>query len=234
MTVTTAPQVPRTGSGPHAGPARTALAVVIPVGPLAIAVVRGILPYNTTDSSTAMAAKVAAHQGAEMIVIWLTFVALLTLIPGVITLGMLARRHAPRLGTAGLVLAYAAFACLFWSSVAGSDNVALGAARIGMHPGATGALLTSIANIPAVGLGTAIFVFGHIISLVLLGVALWRGHAVPAWAAILLGVSQLLHFVFAVIAPIHVLDGCAWGLTAVAFAAAAVAFTREPRLSGPK
>jgi hypothetical protein len=118
MTVTTAPQVPRTGSGPHPGPARTALAIVIPAGPLAIAVVRGILPYNTTDSSTAMAAKVAAHQGTEMIVIWLTFVALLTLIPGVIALGMLARRHAPRLGTAGLVLAYAAFACLFWSSVA--------------------------------------------------------------------------------------------------------------------
>jgi hypothetical protein len=228
MTATTAPHVPRTGSGPHAGPARIALAVLIPVGPLAIAVVRGILPYNTTDSNTAMAAKVAAHQGTEMIVIWLTFVALLTLIPGVIAIGMLARRHAPRLGTAGLVLAYAAFACLFWSSVAGSDNVALGAARIGMHPGATGALLTSIANIPPVGLGTAVFVFGHIISLVLLSVALWRGHAVPAWAAILLGASQLLHFVFAVIAPIHVLDGCAWGLTAVAFAAAAVTLTREP------
>jgi hypothetical protein len=234
MTATTAPHVPRTGSGPHAGPARIALAVLIPVGPLAIAVVRGILPYDTTDSNTVMAAKVATHQGTEMIVIWLTFVALLTLIPGVIALGMLARRHAPRLGTAGLVLAYAAFACLFWSSVASSDNVALGAARIGMHPGATGALLTSIANIPPVGLGTAIFVFGHIISLVLLGVALWRGHAVPAWAAILLGVSQLLHFVFAVIAPSHVLDGCAWGLTAVAFAAAAVAFTREPSLSEPE
>ena len=29
--------------------------------------------------------------------------------------------------------------------------------------------------------------------------------------------------------PIHVLDGCAWGLTAVAFADAAVALTREPR-----
>lgn len=151
MTATTAPQVPRTRSGRHAGPVRTALAVLIPAGPLAIAVVRGILPYNTTDSNTAMAAKVAAHQGTEMIVIWLTFVALLTLIPGVITLGMLARRHAPRLGTAGLVLAYAAFACLFWSSVAGSDTAALGAARIGMHPGATGALLTSIANIPPSG-----------------------------------------------------------------------------------
>jgi hypothetical protein len=232
MTATTAPQIPRTRSGPPAGPARTALAVVMPVGPLAIAVVRAILPYTTTDSNTAMAAKVAARQGTQSIVIWLTFVALLTLIPGVIALGMLARRHAPRLGTVGLVLAYAAFACLFWSSVAGSDNVALGAARTGMHPGTTGALLTSIANIPPVGLGTAIFVFGHIISLALLAVALWRGHAVPAWAAILLGVSQVLHFVFAVITPIHLLDGCAWGLTAVAFAAAAVVLTREPGLSG--
>jgi hypothetical protein len=232
MATSTAAHAQRTGSIPRPGAARTALAILMPIGPLAIAVLRGILPYDSTDSNTAMAAKVAAHQGTEMIVIWLTFVALLTLIPGVIALGMLARRHAPRLGTAGLVLAYAAFACLFWSSVAGSDTVALGAARIGMHPGTTGALLTSIANIPPVGLGTAIFVFGHIVSLVLLGIALWRGHAVPAWAAILLGVSQLLHFVFAVIAPVHVLDGCAWGLTAVAFAAAAVALTREPSPSG--
>ena len=102
-----------------------------------------------------------------------------------------------------------------------------------MHPGTTGALLTSIANIPPVGLRTAIFVFGHIISLALLGIALWRGHAMPAWAAILLAASQLLHFVFAVIAPIHLLDGCAWGLTAVAFAAAAVALIRDPSPERP-
>ena len=227
-TAAAAAQVPRTGSGPRAGLARTALAILMPIGPLAIAVVRGILPYNTTDSNTVMAAKVAAHQGTETIVIWLTFVALLTLIPGVIALGLLARRHAPRLGTAGLVLAYAAFACLFWSGVAGSDNVALGAARTGMHPATTGALLTSIGNIRPVGLAAGIFVLGHILSLVLLAVALWRGRVIPAWAAVLLGLSQILHFTFAVIAPVHVLDGCAWGLTALAFAAAAVALTREP------
>jgi hypothetical protein len=34
----------------------------MPTGPLAIAVVRGILPYTTADSNAAMAAKVAAHQ----------------------------------------------------------------------------------------------------------------------------------------------------------------------------
>jgi len=228
MAATTAPQAARATSRPRTGLDRKALAILMPIGPLAIAVVRGILPYTTGDSNAVMAAKVAAHQGTETIVIWMTFVALLTLIPGVIALGLLARRHAPRLGTIGLVLAYAAFACLFWSSVAGSDTIALGAARVGMHSSTAGALITSVANIPPVGLGTGIFVLGHILSLVLLAIALWRGRVVPGWAALLLGGSQILHFVFAVIVPVQALDGCAWGLTAVAFAAAAVALTREP------
>jgi hypothetical protein len=66
-----------------------------------------------------MAAKIAAHQGVENAGVWLTFIALLTLIPGVIALGLLARRHAPRLGTVGLVVTFAAVACLFWSGRGG-------------------------------------------------------------------------------------------------------------------
>jgi hypothetical protein len=228
MAATAVPRAVRDEARPRAGLDRKALAILMPIGPLAIAIVRGILPYNTTDSNTVMAAKVAAHQGTETVVVWLTFIALLTVIPGVIALGLLARRHAPRLGTAGLVLAFAAFACLFWSTVAGADNVALGAARIGTAPHATGALLTSIGAIPPIGLGSNIFVIGHILGLLLLAVALWRGRAVPGWAALLLGASQILHFVFAVIVPVHALDGCAWGLTAVGFAVAAVALNREP------
>ena len=233
MAATAATQAVRDEARPRVGLDRRALAVLMPIGPLAIAIVRGILPYNTTDSNTVMAAKVAAHQGTETVVVWLTFIALLTLIPGVIALGLLARRHAPRLGTAGLVVSFAAVACLFWSNVAGADTVALGAARIGTAPGATGALLTSIGAITAIGLGSTIFVIGHILGLLLLAVALWRGRVVPRWAALLLGVSQILHFVFAVIVPNHPLDGCAWGLTAVAFAVVAVALNRElgPELS---
>jgi hypothetical protein len=98
---------------------------------------------------------------------------MLTLVPGVIAVGMLARRHAPRLGTTGLVLACAGFLSLFWSTVAGSDNV------------------------------------------------------VPAWAGLLLAASQILHIVFAIIVPVHALDGLAWGLTTIGFAAAAVALLRE-------
>jgi hypothetical protein len=229
MAATALPHAVHDAARPRLGFDRTALAVLMPIGPLAIAIVRGILPYYTTDSNTAMAAKVAAHQGTESVVIWLTFIALLTLIPGVITLGLTARQHAPRLGTIGLVVTFAAICCLFWSNVAGADTVALGAARIGTAPGATGALLTSIGAIPAIGLAANVFVIGHILGLLLLGIALWRGRAVPRWSALLLAVSQILHFIFAVVVPNHALDGCAWGLTAVAFGVVAVTLTRSAR-----
>lgn len=218
-------------SRPRVGFDRRALAIVTPAGPLAIAILRGILPYYTADSNTTIAAKVAAHQGTETIVIWLTFVALFTLIPGVIAVGMLARRHAPRLGTTGLVLAFAGFMCLFWSTVAGSDNVALAAARIGNSPAVTGKLLDAMGAIPAIGLASNIFVLGHVLGLALVGIALWRGRVLPAWAAFMIAISQLLHVVFAIVVPVHALDGLAWGLTAVGFAVAATVMGREPRLA---
>ena len=159
---------------------------------------------------------------------WLTFIAMLTLIPGVIAVGLMARRGAPRLGTVGLVLTFAAFMSLFWSTVAGSDNVALAAARIGVSPVLTGRLLDSMGAVPAIGLGSDLFVIGHILGLVLIGIALWRGRVLPSWAALLIAASQILHFIFAVIVPVHALDGMAWGLTAVGFAVAALTLVREP------
>ena len=169
----------------QAGFDRRALAVIMPIGPLAIAIVRGILPYKTTDSNATLAAQVASHQGTETLVVWLTFIAMLTLIPGVIAVGLMARRGAPRLGTVGLVLTFAAFMSLFWSTVAGSDNVALAAARIGVSPVLTGRLLDSMGAVPAIGLGSWLFVAGHILGLVLIGTALWRGHVLPSWAALM-------------------------------------------------
>jgi hypothetical protein len=226
MTATAATRAPGIRSAPRTGWDRRALAILMPIGPLAVAVVRGILPYNTGDSNTAVAAKVAAHQGTESVVVWLTLLALLTLIPGVIALGMLARRGSPRLGTAGLVVAFAAFACLFWSDVAGADNVALAAARIGISPVRTGQLLDSLGHLTAVGLAANLFVVGHILGLILLGVALWRGRVIPPWAALAIAASQVLHFVFAVVIQVHALDGLAWGLTAVGFGVAAMALVR--------
>ncbi len=168
-----------------------------------------------------MATQVEGHQGAESAVIWLIFIALLTLIPGVIVVGMTARQAAPRLGTARLVLAFPGFMSLFWSAVAGSDSVVLAAARIGLRPAVTGRLPASISAMTPISIAGGIYLAGHVVGLVLLGVALWRGRAVPAWAALTLAALQVLHFVFAVVVPTNPLDACAWGLTADGFTAAA-------------
>ncbi|MGH3983449.1 MAG: hypothetical protein ACRDST_12380 [Pseudonocardiaceae bacterium] len=72
------------------------------------------------------------------------------------------------------------------------------------------------------GIAIGLFVLGHIVRTVLLGIALWR--MVPRWATLALIVSQPLHLVFAVVVPNGLLDAAAWSLTAVGFAATAVRY----------
>jgi hypothetical protein len=222
MTTTTAPVAPganRTRAGV------TALALLIPLGPLSIAVLRGILPYHTTDSMTTMADKVAAHQGAEQAVLWLSLVAAFTLVPGTIAIGVMAVRAAPRLGTVATVLAVAGFSAL--PGIVAADQMALGGTKAGLSPGAVAHLLDQVNAEPTVALAGIVFVAGHVLGVLLLGIALWRAGVVPAWAGLLLAVSQQLHAVFAVGIPNSLLDACAWGLTAVGYAVAARALVLE-------
>ena len=65
MTALTSAGRPGQAASRHAGPGRWALGIVIPGGPLATAVIRGILPYRTLDTPAATAAKIAAHQDTE-------------------------------------------------------------------------------------------------------------------------------------------------------------------------
>ncbi|MDQ5856323.1 MAG: hypothetical protein M3302_08455, partial [Actinomycetota bacterium] len=53
---------------------------------------RLILPYDTTDDATAATAKVAAASAVEGVVLWLTYLALLTLPLGVLMAGRQAMR----------------------------------------------------------------------------------------------------------------------------------------------
>lgn len=77
-------------------------AVVIPVGPAAVALLRFVLPYETNQSSSAAVDGIRAHPGTQSAVVWLGLLAVLTLVPGVLWVGRLARRRAPRLTDAAL------------------------------------------------------------------------------------------------------------------------------------
>ena len=102
------------------------------------------------------------------------------------------------------------------------DYLAQAAPTTGTPTSATAALLDAVNALPATATASVVFVAGHILGGILLGIALWP--VVPAWAAVALAISQPLHLVFAVFVPNHVLDSVAWTLTAVGFAAAAIAW----------
>lgn len=199
-------------------------AMLLPIGPAAVAVLRFILPYNTPDGSAAVAAKVLAHAGAQSEVLWLGFVAILTLVPAVLAVGRLTRRRAPRLTAAALLLAVPGYLSLTW--LIGSDLMAWAGAKQGLDAATLGRLLGAVH--PTSAIAGILFVLGHVVGTVLLGIALWRTRVVPRWAAVVTIVAQPLHFVAAVILASHGLDLVAWGLNAVGFATVAVAILRLP------
>lgn len=201
---------------------RIGAAIALPLGPLLIAILRGILPYYTTDTSGQMLDHTAAGLGKMDAVLWLGLAASLTLVPSALAAARLAQRRAPVLALIGVVLLVAGYLTL---PIINNDSLVRVATEPDRSVGVQ--LLDSANSLGAVVAAGAIFVAGHIVGLILLGAALWRARAIPAWAAIALIVSQPLHLVFAVIVPNHLLDAGAWALTALGLFVAALRVLRS-------
>lgn len=213
-----------TTSPPRTGTARVAATVALAAaGPAAIAVIRGILPYDTVDDPATIVTSIQAAPATTSAVLWLVLVALLTLPLGLAVAGRLAMRERRVFGTVAASVAWVGFLCLF--AVVGIDQVAPAAAAAGLSLEQTVALDAAINAHPMATVAVIVFVLGHILGAVLLGIALWR--AIPRWTAIALIVSQPMHFVFAVVVPNDALDALAWSLTAVGFGAAALVAARS-------
>jgi hypothetical protein len=201
---------------------RTVAAALLPIGPAAVAILRFVLPYETTDDSTQIVREVAAHQTTQSTVVWLGFVASLALVPAVLAAGKVARVASPRLAAAAVALLVPAYLSLSW--LVTSDAAVLFAVRHGLS--LNDAADSYEALHPAMLVAGAVFVVGHVVGTVLLGCALWRGPSVPRAAALAVLCSQPLHFVAAVVLGSHWLDLAAWGLNAVGFAAVAMVVIR--------
>lgn len=182
---------------------------LLPIGPAAIAVLRLILPYDTTDDPATVLRKVAAHPDAQNWVIWLGFVAMLTLAPAVLWIARTTRGQAPKTTATAVVLLVPAYLSI--GLLVAEDAAALNGQTI---------------SHPALDAATGVFVAGHVIGTVLLGAAMGRS-SIPRWAAAATAISQPLHFVAAVVVTSHGLDFAAWGLNAAGFAAVAVVTGRN-------
>jgi hypothetical protein len=203
---------------------RFLFAVLLPVGPAAVAVQRFVLPYRTTDGPEAVVAKVAVDPQAQSLLLWLALIGLLTLVPGVLGVARLTRRRAPRTTAAAVLLLVPAYLSMGW--LVGSDVLLWVGVRVGVDQPTLVRLYST--DHPTTMVAAAVFVLGHVVGTVVLGVALWRSGTVPRWAAVLTLVAQPLHFTAAVLVGSPVLDLAAWGLNVVGFAAASAAILRLP------
>lgn len=197
-------------------------ALIVPLGPALVAVLRYVLPYQTNDEASAAVRAVAADPDRQSLVVWLGFFAMLTLLPGVLFVARVARRNAPRLTAAALLLlvpGYTAFGLLVAGDAAtwyGVTHDLPESAVIDLYNGSHPMILVS----------TGVFVVGHVLGTVLLGIALLRSRVVPPAAAWLVVIAQPLHFVAAIIVGSHTLDLVAWGANAVGFAAVSFAILK--------
>ncbi|WP_350274856.1 hypothetical protein [Kribbella sp. HUAS MG21] len=198
-------------------------ALVLPIGPAAVALLRFLLPYDTTDDVPTITSKVVGNLDRGSLVIWLAYLAFVTLVPAVYFVGRLTRRGTPWLTGIAVCLMVPGYLSLptttssdvlIWSAgTAGLDQAAIASAAGATH-GST-------------DLAAAVFVVGHVLGTILLGIAMWRSGIGGRWAAVAVAVSQPLHLI-SVILSNHTLDLVGWGLQAAGFAAVGWAILRMP------
>lgn len=204
---------------------RILLAVLIPLGPLGVAATRAVMPYWTDDDPATMVARTAAEPGRAEAMTWIWFVTFPALLLGALAVGYVARRGAPRLATAGALLTFTSF--VMAGSFGGTDLTTHVMAREGLDQSTIVTVVEAVLGHPSVSVGTAVFVIGHIVGMILLGVAVARARVVSIWVGAIIAVSQPIHLVAAVIVPSRALDVFAgWGLTFVGFAFVALAVLR--------
>lgn len=180
-------------------------------GPLAVALLRLVLPYYTTSSNTDAAADVAAHPGTESAVLWLGLIATLTLVPGLYSIRD--RMPAGALRSLGFSLATIGYLCLpgllavdmlLWVGTDQSMPItAVADLADGVHPAAL--------------VATGVFIPTHILGIVLIGVLALRSGLLPKAVAWVLIVSQPLHLA-AIILGLPTLDLLAWSATGLGMA----------------
>jgi hypothetical protein len=202
---------------------RWVAAVILPVGPVAVALLRFLLPYYTADDSATITSKIVGHLDRTSVVLWLSYIAFVTLVPGVYFVGRLARRGAPWLTGIALCLMVPGYLSLPWLVSSDALNWSAGTAGVDQ------ATITKITEVThgSVDVAGIAFVAGHVLGTIVLGAAMWRSGVGGRWAAAAVAVSQPLHLISVIISS-HPLDLVGWGLQAVGFAAVGWAILRMP------
>jgi len=195
-------------------------AAVLVIGPLSLVAGSLFQVYSDDDSVSASLAKIAAHPSGERAVIISDLLAAF-MVPAVLYLMRLAGPRAPRLTLIGGAVSFAAMLAGL-ISIGASDLLYYHAAQSPDRASAI-SLVHAVTSDAAFTIPAFLFIVGHMLGLLLLGIALWRSHAVPRWAAALVGLAPLAQV------PVHdsgVGSAVAYGLLVIGMAACAVTLIR--------
>lgn len=204
---------------------RILAAIVIPLGPLAVTAMRWVMPYWTDQSQEEGIAEIARDLGGIAALNWLALLGYPFMLLGALALGFALRRHVPVLATIGSGLLFTAYA--LGAMVGASDVVAEVMIRSGYDTATTVDLTTRVMDHPTGIVGILAFVFGHLLGLIVLGIAVARSGLVHWWVGALIVVAQPVHVISAVVVPSRALDVVGgWGATTLGFAIVALAVLR--------
>ena len=197
-----------------------------PLGQLAQYLVSPVDEGASPSEQVSAAATHAPAMGAATVL----DVLLLLLLPAVLYAGMVAGGTRSRLATAGTALSFASM--LGAGYLLAQDVVVQAAAAQPDHTAAVG-VVSAFENSGVVTGLTVAYLAGHVIGFVLLGIALIRSRAVPAWAGIALCLWPVAEMLGEG-AGVRALAAAGFALLALAFGACAWALLRRQADSGAR
>jgi hypothetical protein len=188
-----------------------------------------VSPMKEGDDPAAQVTAALAHPTAMS---WAQVldVPLLLIIPAVLFAGGVAGLGRARLATAGTVIAFVGVVGAGY--LLAQDVVVAAAAHAANHSVAV-KVVTAFENGTAVDIVLVIYLVGHLLGFMLLGVALIRSGRVPAWA----GAAMCLWPVGELVGEASGIDAVAalgFALLVVAFGACSVALTRDTPVTVPQ
>jgi hypothetical protein len=202
---------------------RYAAAVILPIPPTAVAIGR---LFGTEDADSRRTLDlIAANPDRQFTFALLGFISLLLVIPAFLAAARLSRRRRPVLTTVALLVNLVGFIGGF--ALFAIDNLLLIGASLPAEQRDVGAIV--IDKMWSTGIprfGANLFVLGHFLGTILMGLAL-RG-SIPAvgWLAMLL--TTPVHFLAFVFLQMPALDMAAWLLMTLAFVCCAVKIVKTP------
>jgi hypothetical protein len=200
---------------------RVLLAVVAPLPMLFMGIYYLISPVDGDAPFKEAVAAVAADPGRFELMQWLQ-VPFFLLIPAMFAVAWVSRRTAPRLATAGGLLAVGGMSAGFFL-LDGVVTPTYLTVHDGLDASAVEKFADAVEKQATVQIGGLLFILAVTFGLLLLGIALWRSKVAPAWMGIALAFGGFTHPFM----PGHLAAGAGLVVAAIGFAGASVALLRS-------